>query len=105
MIASKAYVDALAARLRSSGLFGGPVGRLRALVLTDLTQGRNPLDRLHAEASAAPAAGHGGPAAVAPRTAPEAGGGPRDGSEDSAGAAPGTARRPARLPRRGRRTQ
>jgi hypothetical protein len=54
VIASKAYIDALAARLRSSGLFGGPVGRLRALVLTDLTQGRNPLDRLTARPAPAP---------------------------------------------------
>jgi hypothetical protein len=44
----KAYIDVLAARLRDSGLFDAPVGRLRALVLTDLTQGRNPLDRLTA---------------------------------------------------------
>ncbi len=54
VIASKAYIDAVAARLRSSGLFAGPVGRLRALVLTDLTQGRNPLDRLTARPAPAP---------------------------------------------------
>ena len=42
VIASKAYVDALAARLRGSGLFGGPPVRLRALVLTDLTPGPRP---------------------------------------------------------------
>jgi hypothetical protein len=81
VIASKAYIDALAARLRSSGLFGGPVGRLRALVLTDLTQGRNPLDRL----AARPA-----PGSVPPSGSPGASGNPRDRRENSACAAPGT---------------
>jgi hypothetical protein len=35
-----------AARLRDSGLVAGSLDRLRALALTDLTQGRDPLDRI-----------------------------------------------------------
>jgi hypothetical protein len=46
VIASKAYIDAVALRLRASGLLDGTLSQLRALALTDLTQGRNPLDRL-----------------------------------------------------------
>ena len=46
VMASKAYLDTIAAKLRASGLVDGPLDRLRALALTDLTQGRNPLDRL-----------------------------------------------------------
>lgn len=53
VLASKAYIDALAATLRGSGQFDGPIGRLRALVLTDLTQGRNPLDRIAASPGSA----------------------------------------------------
>ena len=45
VIASKAYIDAIALRLRDAGL-DGTLGQLRALALTDLTQGRNPLDRI-----------------------------------------------------------
>jgi Domain of unknown function (DUF222) len=46
VLASKAYLDAIAAKLRASGLVNGPLDRLRALALTDLTQGRDPLDRI-----------------------------------------------------------
>jgi len=56
VFASEAYIDALAVKLRSSGLFVGPIGRLRALVFTDLTQGRNPLDRISARPAPAPEA-------------------------------------------------
>jgi hypothetical protein len=45
VLASKAHIDAVAARLRRAGL-GGNLDQLRALALTDLTQGRNPLDRI-----------------------------------------------------------
>jgi Domain of unknown function (DUF222) len=48
VIASKAYIDAVAARLRDCGL-GGTLASLRALVLVDLTQGRDPLSRLNPE--------------------------------------------------------
>jgi Domain of unknown function (DUF222) len=46
VMASKAYIDAVAAELRSSGLIAGTLDRLRALALIDLTQGRNPLERI-----------------------------------------------------------
>jgi Domain of unknown function (DUF222) len=45
VLASKAYLDAVAARLRECGI-PGSLNRLRALAMTDLTQGRNPLDRI-----------------------------------------------------------
>src|ERR1700733_10917257 len=46
VIASKAYIDAVALKLRGSGLIDGNLGLLRALALVDLTQGRDPLDRI-----------------------------------------------------------
>ena len=46
VMASKAYIDAVALKLRGSGLIDGNLGRLRALALVDLTQGRDPLDRI-----------------------------------------------------------
>jgi len=45
VLASKAHIDAMAAALRRGGLPGN-LRHLRALAYTDLTQGRNPLDRL-----------------------------------------------------------
>jgi hypothetical protein len=45
-MASKAYIDAVALKLRGSGLVDGTLDRLRALALVDLTQGRDPLDRI-----------------------------------------------------------
>jgi hypothetical protein len=45
VLASKAYLDGIAVLLREGGLPGG-LDRLRALALTDLTQGRDPLDRI-----------------------------------------------------------
>ena len=44
-LASKTYIDALAVALRRGGL-PGTLRHLRVLAYTDLTQGRNPLDRL-----------------------------------------------------------
>ena len=52
VIASKAYIDAVALKLRDAGI-DGTLGQLRALALTDLTQGRNPLDRIQPQAAAA----------------------------------------------------
>jgi hypothetical protein len=46
VIASKAYIDAIAIKLRESGLVPGTLPTLRALALVDLTQGRDPLDRI-----------------------------------------------------------
>jgi hypothetical protein len=48
VMASKAYIDALALKLRQAGFPGG-LGALRVLVLADLTQGRDPLARLGSE--------------------------------------------------------
>src|ERR1700761_1869129 len=53
VMASSAYINAVAARLRSGGL-PGPIGALRVLAMGDLTQGRNPLDRLTPRDPAAP---------------------------------------------------
>ena len=44
-LAGKAYIDALAVALRRGGL-PGTLQHLRVLAFTDLTQGRDPLDRL-----------------------------------------------------------
>jgi hypothetical protein len=55
VIASKAYIDAIAVKLRNSGLIEGSLGRLRALALVDLTQGRNPLDRIEPQRATDPA--------------------------------------------------
>jgi hypothetical protein len=49
VMAATAHIDALAARLRDSGLVDGTLDRLRALAFADLTQGRNPLDRIKPE--------------------------------------------------------
>ncbi|HEX3512983.1 MAG TPA: DUF222 domain-containing protein [Trebonia sp.] len=60
VIASKAHIDAVAVQLRDSGLIEGTLDMLRALALVDLTQGRDPLDRIKHEQepadSTAPAA-------------------------------------------------
>jgi Domain of unknown function (DUF222) len=69
VLASKAYLDAIAAKLRASGLFDAPLDRLRALALTDLTQGRDPLDRIKPLPAPAPPAPS--PAAPSPAGAPE----------------------------------
>jgi Domain of unknown function (DUF222) len=44
-MAAKSYIDQMAAALRNGGL-DAPLGALRVLAMGDLTQGRNPLDRL-----------------------------------------------------------
>ena len=54
VIASKAHIDAIAAKLRDAGL-DATLGQLRALALTDLTQGRNPLDRIKPQTATADA--------------------------------------------------
>ena len=46
-LASKAYIDAVAVRLRNVGGLDGSLSSLRARVLTELTQGRDPLDLIH----------------------------------------------------------
>ena len=76
-LASKAHIDALAVALRRGGL-PGTLQRLRVLAFNDLTQGRDPLDRL-----------------AGPEPADAAG---RDARQDKPGS-----RRPARRRRRHRR--
>jgi Domain of unknown function (DUF222) len=53
VLASKAHIDAIAAQLRRGGL-PGTLGSLRVLAMTDLTQGRDPLHRLHRVSPEAP---------------------------------------------------
>jgi hypothetical protein len=61
-MASKAYMDAIAVRLRNAGI-DGSLGALRVRVLTELTQGRDPLaflkgmEELRREASTQPTSG------------------------------------------------
>ena len=61
VMAAKAHIDAIAVKLRNGGL-AGSFGSLRVLALADLTQGRNPLDRLKVAAEQEPS----GPAAPGP---------------------------------------
>ena len=84
VLASKAYLDAIAARLRESGV-PGPLGRLRALALTELTQGRNPLDRIQS----APASGSTPGRPTAEPVAPSSGPSPDDQPAPSSGPSPG----------------
>jgi Domain of unknown function (DUF222) len=63
VLAAKGYIDAIAVRLRGSGLFEGNLDRLRALAFADLTQGRNPLDRLTPAGPTSPPAGPASPPA------------------------------------------
>ncbi|HTR92528.1 MAG TPA: DUF222 domain-containing protein [Trebonia sp.] len=64
VMASKAHIDAIAVQLRNSGLIDGTLGHLRALTMIDLTQGRDPLDRIRPKSA---------PAATPPHAAPEPG--------------------------------
>jgi len=81
-LASKAHIDALAARLRTAGI-DGTLGTLRVRVLAELTQGRDPLDLIRA----------GSPATGSPAPAPDP------------GLAPGPDPRTRTRPRPGRRTR
>jgi len=75
-LASKAHIDTVAAKLRESGLVDGTLDQLRARAFADLTQGRDPLDRIPpAPAQPAPAqpagtASTAGPADLQPGPAP-----------------------------------
>ena len=77
-LASKAHIDALAVALRRGGL-PGTLQHLRVLAFNDLTQGRNPLDRL---AGPEPADDAGRDAR---QDKPAAGGQPGDGDGDGTG--------------------
>jgi len=106
VMASKAYIDAIALKLRDSGLFDGTLDRLRALAMTDLTQGRNPLDRIKPVPAPARAAGAGpaddpsGPAALDPGTAtsPDPRDRLADGHDDQSGGASGRPGEPVAHP-------
>ncbi|WP_187366221.1 HNH endonuclease signature motif containing protein [Trebonia kvetii] len=67
-LASKAHIDAIAARLRTAGI-EGTLGALRVRVLAELTQGRDPLGLIRA---GTPAAGN-SPAGNTPAGDPSAG--------------------------------
>jgi hypothetical protein len=54
VIASEAHINAIAVKLRDSGLVDGTLASLRALALVDLTQGRDPLDRIKPQPAPAP---------------------------------------------------
>ncbi len=95
VLASKAYLDALAARLRASGV-PGSLDRLRALALTDLTQGRDPLDRITPEPAPAPAQpAPAQPAPARPAGAPENAGPAGSDDSDHAAAPPSSGPPPA----------
>ena len=81
-LASKAHIDALAVALRRGGL-PGTLQRLRVLAFNDLTQGRDPLDRVTGP-EPADAAGR-----DARQDTPAAGGQPGDGDGDSTGTGDG----------------
>jgi hypothetical protein len=82
VIASLAYINAIAARLRNGGL-AAPIGVLRVLAMTDLTQGRNPLDRLNP--SAASPASHADPSSRGSADPAGAADSSRPGSADRSG--------------------
>ena len=81
-LASQAHIDAVARLLHRSGLFDATLDQLRVLALADLTQGRDPLDRIAAADTAAqattqditaePGGGQGGPATAQPAGPPPA---------------------------------
>ena len=80
-LASKAHIDALAVALRRRGL-PGTLQRLRVVAFNDLTQGRDPLDRLTGPGLAGPAGRY------SHRASPQAGGQPR-GDADTGSPLPG----------------
>jgi Domain of unknown function (DUF222) len=90
VLAAKAHIDAIAARLRDSGLLDSTLDRLRALAFADLTQGRNPLDRLNTAGTAGTEGTEGtaGTAALPPAD-PGTPGGPSASAADPSGAPAG----------------
>jgi hypothetical protein len=86
VIASKSYIDAIALRLRDSGRIEGTLGQLRALALTDLTQGRDPLDRIKPMpvTPSRPAPADNDPASAGTDRASDAAGEPSDGAHGAA---------------------
>jgi hypothetical protein len=72
-LACKSYIDAVAVRIRSHGRADGPLSMIGARVMTELLQGRNPLNQLK------PRPRHKPPAD--PAAAPPSDGTPDDGAE------------------------
>jgi hypothetical protein len=81
-LASKAYIDALAVRIRNHGHAEGGLEMIRARVMTELLQGRNPLDLLR------PRPRHAGDTDPADAEPPSG----ADGNEGAGDGADGTAR-------------
>jgi Domain of unknown function (DUF222) len=79
-LASKAHIDALAVMLRRGGL-PGTLQQLRVLAFNDLTQGRDPSDRLPQPADPAASGSH--------RPGPHAGDQPRGGADPANGSTGG----------------
>ena len=106
VMASKSYLDAVAARLRAAGA-AGTLDSLRALALTELTQGRDPLSlRTPAPAGAGSATRSAGPTAATP-PGPDADRDPsvdRDPVVPSPGAPAPASAQPASPPEPGART-
>jgi hypothetical protein len=74
-LAAKANIDALAVKLRNAS-WAGSLQHLRALVMTELLQGRNPLDRLAAGRDLEPAGPEPGSPAGPVTGSPAGNGGP-----------------------------
>jgi Domain of unknown function (DUF222) len=89
VIAAKSHIDAIAVKLRESGCIEGTLDRLRALALVDLTQGRDPLDRIKPAQAPEPSG---------PLPEPAAGSASAPGSSDVAGeSGQSSGRGPARI--------
>jgi hypothetical protein len=88
-LASKAHIDAIAARLRAAGT-DGTLGSLRVRVLAELTQGRDPLDLIR------PASPHAGSSVTDADPAPE----PARDADPAPAPAPAPAPEPAPEPDR-----
>jgi hypothetical protein len=88
-MASKSYLDAIAAQLRTAGV-DGTLDSLRALALTELTQGRDPLT-LPTPDPAEPAPGTQARPGAAPDSDVRDSGSPNDGASPSASGASASA--------------
>jgi Domain of unknown function (DUF222) len=53
-LSCKAYIDAVAVRVRNHGGLDGPLSSIKALVMTELLQGRDPLNLILPESARAP---------------------------------------------------
>ena len=83
-LASKAYIDAIAVRVRNSGLTDATLSAIRARVMTELLQGRNPLDLIKPRPRINLSTPNPGPEPVGPPSADHHGGAADDGDGDGA---------------------